>query len=203
MKRIKRICVFCGSAYGHKKEYPEAAIQLGEVLIANNIGLVYGGGDVGLMGDIANTVFNNGGEVIGVIPRHLADKEVAHKGIRDLRIVGSMHERKALMEKLSDAFIAMPGGFGTMDEMFEIITWGKLELHSKPCGFLNINGFYDKLFEFINHIISEGFIKKEYNEALLTDKNPQNLIHKLENYKPAKVDAIKWAIEMRQNRKTS
>ena len=197
--KLKRVCIFCGSSYGNKKEYAEAAVQLGHILFSHNIGLVYGGADVGLMSNIANTVHDNGGEVIGIIPRHLANKEIAHKGINDLRIVNSMHERKALMEKLSDAFIAMPGGFGTMDEIFEAITWAQLELHLKPCGFLNINGFYDKLFEFIDHAINEEFIKKEYRKILQIDNSPEGLISKLKNYRHLKVNKLEWAKKMKQN----
>jgi uncharacterized protein (TIGR00730 family) len=195
---IKRICIFCGSSYGRGEKYKETAVQLGQILISRNIGLVYGGGDVGLMGTIANTVSDNGGEVIGVIPRHLADKEVAHKGISDLRIVNSMHERKALMESLSDAFIAMPGGFGTIEEIFEIVTWAQLELHTKPCGFLNTNGFYDKLFEFINLVSAEGFIKKEYLNLIQLDSSPDKLLDKFYCYQPIKIDKAKYAIEERK-----
>jgi len=198
--KIKRICVFCGSSYGVEKIYNETAVQLGKFLVSNNIGLVYGGGDVGLMGTIANTVYDNGGDVVGIIPRHLADKEVAHKGISDLRIVNSMHERKALMESLSDAFIAMPGGFGTIEEIFEAITWAQLELHIKPCGFLNINGFYDKLFDFISTVSEEGFIKKEYLNLMQIDTCPKELLRKLKSYRPVKIDKAKCALEERQRK---
>jgi uncharacterized protein (TIGR00730 family) len=196
--KIKRICVFCGSSYGHEEKYRKTAIQLGQLFVSRNIGLVYGGGDVGLMGTIANTVYDNGGEVIGIIPRHLADREVAHKGISDLRIVNTMHERKALMESISDAFIAMPGGFGTIEEIFEIITWAQLELHTKPCGFLNINGFYDKLFDFINTASLEGFIGKNNLDLMLLDNSPEKLLEKLSCYKAVKIDKAKHAIEERQ-----
>jgi uncharacterized protein (TIGR00730 family) len=192
---IKRICVFCGSSYGHGKEYKKTAVQLGHILVSKKIGLVYGGGDVGLMGTTANTVFDNGGEVIGIIPRHLADQEVAHNGISDLRIVNSMHERKALMETLSDAFIAMPGGFGTIEEIFEAITWAQLKLHSKPCGFLNISGFFDKLFDFINTVSTEGFIKKEYLNIMQIDSCPEKLFKKMDCYQPIKIDKATCAIE--------
>ncbi len=195
--KIKRICVFCGSSYGLSEKYKKAAISLGKILVKKNIELVYGGGDVGLMGTIANTVQEQGGNVIGIIPKHLADKEVAHKRLKDLRIVESMHERKALMEKLSDAFIAMPGGFGTIEEIFEAITWAQLRLHSKPCGFLNINGFYNKLFDFIMNTSNEGFIKKDCLKLMQIDNNPDNLITKLETYKPIIIDKAKQAIEER------
>ena len=182
--KLKRICVFCGSSYGSQSEYTEASVKLGHVLVSHNIGLVYGGTNVGLMNVIANTVHNGGGEVIGVIPKFLTKKESAHPDINDLRLVDSMHERKTLMGELSDAFIAMPGGFGTMDEIFEEITSAQLKLHFKPCGFLNINGYYDKLFEFINYIISEKFVKDEHRKILQIDNNPESLIEKLENYQP-------------------
>ena len=194
---IKRICVFCGSSYGNSEKYKKVAANLGRILIKKKIGLVYGGGDVGLMGTIANTVHEQGGEVIGIIPKHLADKEVAHKGLNDLRIVESMHERKALMEKLSDAFIAMPGGFGTIEEIFEAITWAQLRLHAKPCGFLNINGFYNKLFEFIKNTSDEGFIKEDCLKLMLIDSNSELLIEKMEAYQPIIIDKAKQAIEER------
>ena len=197
--KIRRICVFCGSSYGIGSIYKEAATQLGHILVSNNIGLVYGGGDVGLMGTIADTVFKNGGEVIGIIPRHLAEKEVAHRGISDLRIVNSMHERKALMEKLSDAFIAMPGGFGTIEEIFEAITWAQLELHVKPCGFLNINGFFDKLFDFINMVSTEGFIQNGYLDLIQKDNSPLKLLQKLTCYQPVNIDKARHAIEERES----
>ena len=196
--KIKRICIFCGSSYGRGEKYKEIAVQLGQILVSRNIGLVYGGGDVGLMGTIANTVHRNGGEVIGVIPRHLADKEVAHKGIRDLRIVNSMHERKALMEKLSDGFIAMPGGFGTIEEIFEVVTWAQLELHDKPCGFLNVNGFYDKLFDFMNTVSSEGFTSQECLNLIQIESNPEKLLEKFNCYRPIKIDKARCAIEERK-----
>jgi uncharacterized protein (TIGR00730 family) len=197
--KIKRVCVFCGSSYGLGKIYREAAVQLGHILVSEDIGLVYGGGDIGLMGTIADTVYCNGGEVIGIIPQRLADKEIAHKGISDLRIVNSMHERKALMENLSDAFIAMPGGFGTIEEIFEAITWAQLGLHNKPCGFLNINGFYDKLFDFINSASSEGFIKKEYLNLMQIDNAPEKLLEKLNCYLPIIIDKAKCALEERNH----
>ena len=193
--KLKRICVFCGSSHGAKKEYTDAAVELGHVLASNNIGLVYGGANVGLMNDIANTVHNNGGEVIGIMPRHLSDKEVAHQGINDLRVVNSMHERKALMEKLSDAYIAMPGGFGTLDEIFEAITWAQIELHHKPCAFLNIDGFYDKLFDFINYVIAEGFIQEGHKKILQIDCSPNSLLDKLKNYHVSKVSKTAWALK--------
>jgi len=191
---MRRICVFCGSSYGAKKEYKHMAVKLGTSLASQNIDLIYGGGNVGLMGILADSVINNGGHVIGVIPKHLADKEVAHRGISDLRIVNTMHERKALMEKLCDAFITLPGGFGTLEEIFEAITWAQLNLHSKPCGFLNIKGFYDQLFEFIDHVINEEFICKEYRSIIQVDSNPEKLIEKLKNYTPPILDKAKHAL---------
>lgn len=143
------------------------------------LGLVYGGSDVGLMGTLADTVLSQGGEVIGVIPEPLVAKEVAHRGLTDLRIVHSMHERKAMMAELADAFIAMPGGFGTLEEFSEIVTWIQLGLHRKPCGLLNVEGYYDGLLAFLNHAVAEGFIHADYRAVVLTDAEPEALVEKI------------------------
>ena len=192
---IKRICVFCGSSYGRRAKYQEVAAQLGQVFVSRNIGLVYGGSDVGLMSTLANTVHDNGGEVIGIIPKHLVSREVAHKGLEDLRVVNSMHERKALMEELSDAFIAMPGGFGTIEEIFEMVTWAQLELHSKPCGFLNVDGFYDKLFDFIDSLTTEGFVGKGCLHPIQLESSPEKLVERLVSYQSTKINKTNRAIE--------
>ncbi len=155
---IGRICVFCGSRPGGRDEYVDQARRLGELLTSRDIGLVYGGASVGLMGAVADAVLNAGGEVIGVIPEALAVKELAHQQVGDLRVVGSMHERKALMAELSDAFIALPGGFGTFEELFEMVTWAQLGMHRKPFGILNVAGFFDGLLALVDHAIEEGFI---------------------------------------------
>lgn len=192
---LKSICVFCGSSPGAKTEYTRVAEEMGKTLVKNNIRLVYGGSSIGLMGIIARTVLEHGGKVTGVMPKHLVDKEIAFKEITDFKMVNTMHERKALMEKLSDGFIAMPGGFGTLDEIFETITWAQLKLHMKPCGFLNISNYYDKLFDFINHAIDEKFINENYRHLFQIDANPQNLIEKMREYQPLIIDKIKLAKE--------
>jgi hypothetical protein len=176
---MRRVCVFCGSSVGNQRAYAEAAEALGAVLVKRGIGLVYGGGKVGLMGVIADAVMAAGGEVIGVIPQSLADREVAHAGITDLRIVDSMHTRKAMMADLSDAFIAMPGGVGTFEEFFEAVTWTQLGLHRKPCGLLNVNAFYTPLALFIDQAVSEGFIKPVHRAAIVVDSDPVRLLDTL------------------------
>ena len=176
---MKRVCVFCGSSIGNKPAYADFAIALGQVLAAKKIGLVYGGGNVGLMGVIADAAIAAGGEVIGVIPQALKDREIAHTGVRDLRVVDSMHTRKAMMAELSDAFIAMPGGVGTFEEFFEAITWTQLGLHRKPCGLLNVGGFYTPLVAFIDQAVSEGFIKPVHRRMIVVDDNPERLVNTL------------------------
>jgi len=187
---MRRVCVFCGSSVGNKAIYREAAEALGNLLAARGIGLVYGGGNVGLMGVIAETVLTAGGEVIGVIPQALADREIAHIGVSDLRIVDSMHSRKAMMADLSDAFIAMPGGVGTFEEFFEAVTWTQLGVHRKPCGLLNAGEFYTPLAAFIDQAVTEGFIKPIHRSMIVVDDHPERLLDSL-----AKVelpDVPKW-----------
>jgi len=193
---LKRLCVFCGSSFGVNPAYVKAAIDLGNAIAKRNICLVYGGARVGLMGEIASTVIRAKGEVIGVIPKDLVDKEVAHGGLSDLRIVESMHERKALMAELSDGFIALPGGFGTIEEIFEVITWAQLSFHDKPCGFLNINGYYDHLIKFIDHSLKENFIVPEHRAMILIDDDPESLLEKFLNYEPPIIDKAKWILGM-------
>ena len=176
---MKRVCVFCGSSIGNNREYVEYAEAVGELLASKKIGLVYGGGNVGLMGVVADAAIAAGGEVIGVIPRALKDREIAHTGIRDLRVVDSMHTRKAMMAELSDAFIAMPGGVGTFEEIFEAITWTQLGVHRKPCGFLNAAGFYTPLVAFIDQAVSEGFIRPVHRSMIVVDDNPERLLDRL------------------------
>jgi uncharacterized protein (TIGR00730 family) len=176
---MKRICVYCGSSSGARQSYTDAAQALGKSLVQRGLGLVYGGSNVGLMATLADTVLSQGGEVIGVIPEPLVAKEVAHRGLTDLRIVHSMHERKALMAELADAFIAMPGGFGTLEEFSEIVTWIQLGLHRKPCGLLNVEGYYDGLLAFLNHAVAEGFIHADYRAIVLTEAEPDGLVEKI------------------------
>ena len=159
--RLKKICVFCGSSAGNNSKYVKSAIKLGETLAESGITLVYGGSNVGLMGEIANSVIRRNGNVIGIIPQVLVEKEVAFAKLQDLRIVNSMHERKALMAKLADGFISMPGGFGTLEETIEMLTWTQLGIHEKPLGLLNIEAYFEHLLEFISHMVSEGFLVQE------------------------------------------
>lgn len=177
---MKRVCVFCGSSHGVRPAYTEAARRMGTLVAGRGITLVYGGGNVGLMGELADAALGAGGEVIGVIPRSLADREVAHLGLTDLRIVSSMHERKAMMAELSDAFIAMPGGMGTYEELFEVITWSQLGLHKKACGLLDVEGFYAPLVAFVDRAVSEGFIKPAHRGIVVSDADPAALLAKLE-----------------------
>ena len=181
-----RLCVFCGSSPGRNPAYMEAARQLGTLLAQEGIGLVYGGASVGLMGAVADAARAGGGEVIGVIPRALATVEVAHTGLDDLRVVKSMHQRKALMAELSDGFIALPGGIGTLEELFEVWTWGALGEHAKPCGLLNVAGFYNGLAEFMDHVAGEEFLKPEYRAMLHVENEPEALLAAFARYVPPK-----------------
>lgn len=181
---IKHICVFCGSKTGTRSVYTDVAQQLGKTIASHGIGLVYGGGSIGLMGVIADAVLKEKGNVIGVIPHALASKEFAHPGLTELRMVSSMHERKAMMAELSDAFIAMPGGFGTFDELFEILTWAQLGLHAKPIGLLNAEGYFDLLLAFINHVLEERFIQTKHRRLIITSPHPGELLSELIRCKP-------------------
>ncbi len=187
---MKRLCVYCGSSSGDRPDYAAVARQLARSMVNKHIDLVYGGASVGIMGKIADAVLEEGGKVIGVIPKGLFRKEVAHTGITELREVSSMHERKSLMAELSDGFIALPGGYGTIEEIFEIITWSQLGVHKKPCGLLNVCNYYDNLIEFINHAVSEQFINKINRSIFLVDECPETLLKKFEVYKVP--EAEKW-----------
>ncbi|WP_096893742.1 TIGR00730 family Rossman fold protein [Candidatus Scalindua japonica] len=180
---MKNVCVYCGSRPGRKSDYSLAARQLARTLASRNIGLVYGGASVGIMGELANAILEEGGNVIGVIPKGLFKREVAHAGLTELREVGSMHERKSLMADLSDGFIALPGGFGTIEEIFEIITWSQLGMHRKPCGLLNVCHYYDNLIRFLDHAVTEQFIKAKHHSTILIDERPDVLLDKFEAYK--------------------
>ncbi len=193
---MKRVCVFCGSSPGSGPEYIGAAEQLGHALAGKNIGLVYGGAKVGMMGRIAQSVLDQGGEVIGVIPKDLVEREVAFTGLADLRVVGSMHERKALMADLSDGFIALPGGLGTIEEFFEVVTWAQLGIHLKPCGLLNVKGYYDQLMDFLDHTVSEQFVDSEHRSMILMDEDPKRLLQKFETYQPPTVDKARWVLRL-------
>jgi uncharacterized protein (TIGR00730 family) len=176
-----RICVFTGSRHGARREFTEAARQLGRELVARGYGLVYGGGNVGLMTVIADTVLELRGHVTGVIPDSLVSKEVAHEGLSDLRVVSSMHERKALMAELSDSFIAMPGGIGTMEEFFEVLSWAQLGLHEKPCGLLNVRGYYDPLIQFLDRAVAEDFVKPKHRALLIVESQPAALLERIDS----------------------
>jgi uncharacterized protein (TIGR00730 family) len=185
----RRVCVFCGSSNGARPCYREAAAGLGLLLAQSQIGVVYGGGNVGLMGALADAALAAGGEVIGVIPEHLVSKELAHGGV-DLRIVHSMHERKALMADLSDAFIALPGGYGTFEEFCEVLTWSQLGLHAKPCGLLNVDRYYDGLLGLIDHAVNEGFVRPESRDLVLVDEDARSLVERLAAWRAPRLE--KW-----------
>jgi len=192
---VKRICVFCGSSPGAVPQYIAAAQQLGQTLVEHNIALVFGGSKVGMMGAIAETVVQRGGEVIGVIPKALADREVAFTELADLRVVDSMHSRKALMAELSDGFIALPGGLGTIEELFEVLTWGQLGIHHKPSGLLNVRGYFDKLMSFIDHSAQEQFVEKEHYSMILKDESAEGLLQQFAAYQPPKIDKAQRALQ--------
>lgn len=181
---MNRVSVFCGASKGARAEYAQLARRLGSALVDQGLGLVYGGGKVGLMGTIADEVLRRNGYVIGVIPRALVAKELAHQGLTDLRIVESMHERKAMMAELCDAFIAMPGGFGTLEEFVEVLTWSQLGLHRKPCALLNVAGFFDPFLKFIDYMVGEEFVSPEAARLVLADSDPLRLIQKLRAWRP-------------------
>jgi hypothetical protein len=188
---VERICVFCGASPGGRREYAEAARELARLLTGEGIGVVYGGGGVGLMGALADAVIAEGGELTGVIPRALVDREIAHRDVTDMRVVGSMHERKALMAKLSDAFVALPGGIGTLEELFEVYTWAQLGLHRKPCALLDVEGYYDGIADFLAHAVSERFLREETRELLMIESDAATLIQRLKAFEPPAV-VPKW-----------
>ena len=187
---MKNITVFCGSNSGFRTDYAEAAIALARLFVEQNIRLVYGGGNVGLMGIIADEVMRLGGEVVGIIPDSLEKKEVGKRDVTELRVVSSMHERKAQMAELADGFIAMPGGIGTFEEFFEILTWAQLGFHDKPCAILNIAGYYDGLLALCDNAVTEGFLRPAHRQLILEDSNPEILLEKMRNLKPVPVE--KW-----------
>lgn len=193
---MKRICVFCGSSRGAKPAYGLAARELAQVFLRRQIALVYGGGRVGLMYEMARVIHEQGGKVIGVIPRGMVERELAFSSLTDLRVVGSMHERKALMAELSDGFIALPGGLGTIEEFFEVLTWSQLGMHKKPCGILNVERYFDSLLEFLDLAVVEKFIQPEHRSMILVDENPEALLKKFEGYRPPDVDMARWALDM-------
>ena len=190
MSEIRRLAVFCGSNPGARPEYVEGARALGRLLCQRRVGVVYGGSSVGLMAALAETVLEEGGDIIGVIPKMLVEREVAHRALSDLRIVDSMHERKALMAELSDGFVALPGGIGTLEEFFEIWTWAQLGVHDKPCGLLNIAGYFDPLLEFLDRAVAEKFVRDVHRSMVIVESEPEALLARFEDYEAPKV--VKW-----------
>ena len=187
---MKSVAVYCGSSSGNKEEYTQQAQAMGRELAQRGLTLVYGGGCVGLMGVIADAMLAEGGQVIGVIPQFLADKEVAHRNCTELHVVETMHQRKLLMADLADGFVAMPGGFGTLEELFEVLTWGQLGLHRKPVGLLNTLGFYDSLLALLDHMSAEAFLRRENREQVLQNTDAAALLDAMTNYQPARLE--KW-----------
>jgi len=179
-RRIGRVCVFCASSHGANPAYGEAAAEVGRLLAGQGIELVYGGGCVGLMGTLADAVLSAGGRAIGVIPVALVEREIAHTGLTELHVVASMHERKARMADLSDAFVALPGGFGTLDELCEILTWAQLGIHRKPVGILNVAGYYDHFLALLDHQVREGLLQSRHRDYLAVDREPRSLLEKLQ-----------------------
>jgi uncharacterized protein (TIGR00730 family) len=179
---MKSLCVFCGANFGRRPSYRLAAEQLGKLLAQRGITLVYGGGNVGLMGALADSSLAQGGRVIGIMPRALAAKEIAHTGLSEMHVVGSMHERKAMMADMADAFLSLPGGFGTWDEFCEALTWSQLGLQKKACAFLNVEGYYDALLALAERAAADGFIREEHRDLLLVDSDAEKLLDRLENY---------------------
>jgi uncharacterized protein (TIGR00730 family) len=188
---VRRICVFCGSSPGARPAYAEATAEVARLLAGQGKGVVYGGGHVGLMGVLADTAMATGGEVIGVMPQALVDREIGHTEISELRVVGSMHERKALMADLSDAFIALPGGAGTLEELFEVYTWAQLGLHDKPCGLLDVEDYFSGLVGFLDHAVDERFLREEHRAMLIVEREPRALIERLAEFEPRAVTP-KW-----------
>ena len=190
MTAIKRLTVFCGSSAGARPEYVDAARAFGRLLSERGIGVMYGGSNVGLMAALANEVLDTEGEIIGVIPRMLVEREVAHTELEDLRVVESMHERKAMMAELCDGFVALPGGIGTLEEFFEVWTWAQLGVHEKPCGLFNVAGYFDGLLSFLDRAVEEKFVREVHRSMVIVEHDPQALLDRFENYDPPRV--TKW-----------
>jgi uncharacterized protein (TIGR00730 family) len=187
---MQRICVYCGSSPGRSPNYRDVARALGHELAGRGLGLVYGGASIGVMGAVADAALARGGEVVGVIPRSMALKEVAHDGLTELIVVDSMHERKAQMADLSDGFVALPGGWGTLEEIFEMLTWAQLGIHRKPCGLLNVGGYFDHLFAFLETAFSEQFVRDQFRPMLIMEEHPARLLDRLRDYQAPQVR--KW-----------
>ncbi|KAL6519384.1 Cytokinin riboside 5'-monophosphate phosphoribohydrolase log3 [Orobanche gracilis] len=203
--KFKRVCVFCGSSHGKKSSYQEAAIELGRVLVCKNIDLVYGGGSIGLMGLVSQTVHDGGRHVIGVIPKTLLPRELTGETVGEVKEVADMHQRKAEMAKHSDAFIALPGGYGTLEELLEVITWAQLGIHDKPVGLLNVDGYYNSLLSFIDKAVEEGFINPNARHIIVSAPTPKDLVNKLEEYVPRHervASKLSWEMEQLAYSKT-
>jgi uncharacterized protein (TIGR00730 family) len=181
---LNKICVFCGTNTGSRPDYGAAARELGQILAQQEIELVYGGASVGIMGELADSVQEHGGHVTGIIPQQLMEKEAAHTGIRNLIVVASMHQRKSQMADMSDGFVALPGGIGTLEGFFEILTWGQLGIHSKPSGILNVAGYFDELTRFLDHAVQEGFLTEEHRDAIIMESDPRRLLERMQAYTP-------------------
>lgn len=199
---MKRICVYCGSSFGENPIYVETARAMGEAIAKRGDELVYGGGKVGLMGTVADAVLAAGGRVIGIMPKFLVDKEIAHKGLTELRVVDTMHNRKEMLLRISDAVIALPGGWGTYDELAEVVTWAQLGLHEKPIGVLNVNGFYNPLIAQMDHAIAEGFVRPAHRDLLIIDEDLSNLLKRIDAYVPP-AGAVKWQTPRHQDDKVN
>jgi len=187
---LRRICVYCGSSTGSRDVYASAALELARLLVRRDVELVYGGASKGIMGVLADAVLEAGGRVHGVIPKSLVENEIAHERLTELHVTESMHERKSMMAVLSDGFIAMPGGFGTLEEIIEVLTWGQLQFHSKPCGLLNVDAYFDRLLDFVAHAEDEGFVRPQHGEMLLVDSDPGKLLGRFDSYQSPQVR--KW-----------
>ncbi len=188
---MKSLCVYCGSSMGASEIYTEYALDLARQMVQNDLALVYGGGNVGLMGVIATEVIRLGGQATGVIPQALVDKEIGHNSLTELHIVNNMHERKAMMAELSDGFIAMPGGIGTLEELFEVLTWAQLGFHYKPIGLLNVEGFYDSLIAFVGHLVTQRFVTAEQAQLMMHERHAATLLTRFKTFTPTYTN--KWA----------
>ena len=187
---MEAVCVFCGSREGSHPSYAEAARDMGKELARRGLGLVYGGGQVGLMGAVADAVLEEGGEVVGVIPKALVAREIAHAGLTELHVVGSMHERKKLMADLSDGFVALPGGYGTLEEFLEVLSWAQLSIHEKPCALLDVDSFWKPLSALFDQVVAEGFVHPDHRSLVLTERDPRALLDIMERYRPP--ETRKW-----------
>jgi uncharacterized protein (TIGR00730 family) len=188
--QLKRICVFCGTNAGARPDYGAAARDLGRILAEEEIELVYGGASVGIMGELADSVHEHGGQVTGIIPQQLMQKEAAHTGIHNLIVVASMHQRKSQMADMSDAFIALPGGIGTLEGFFEVLTWGQVGIHSKPSGILNVAGYFDELTRFLDHAVAEGFLTEAHRNVIAVESDPRHLIEQLRSFTPVEGEKL-------------